>query len=86
MEAGVSAERFETVCAVVAETLDVDRVEIDADTCSATLPIWDSLAHLMIINAIEKRFDVALPKRDAYTVKNVGELAGLVDRQLAAGT
>lgn len=81
----MSAERFETVCAVVAETLDVDRAEIDADTCSATLPLWDSLAHLMIINAVEKRFDIVLPRRNAYTVRNVGELAGLVDRQLATG-
>lgn len=77
------SERLEAVCAVVAETLDVDRSEIDAATCSATLPVWDSLAHLMIVNAIEKRFGVALPKRDAYTVKNVGELTGLVGRQLA---
>lgn len=79
----MDAERFEELCAVVAETLDVDRAEVDAGSCSATLPVWDSLAHLMIINAIEKRFAVALPKRDAYTVKNVGELAGLVERQLA---
>ncbi len=78
----MSAQRFEMVCAVVAEALDVDRAEVDAGTCSATLSVWDSLAHLMIINAIEKRFAVALPKRAAYTVKNVGELADLVERQL----
>lgn len=82
---GENGERFETVCAVVAETLDVDRSEVDAQTCSANMPVWDSLAHLMIINAIEKRFAVTLPKRDAYTVKNVGELAALVGRQLEQG-
>lgn len=78
-------ERFETVCAVVAEALDVDRSEVDATTCSASLPVWDSLAHLMIINAIEKRFRIALPKRDAYTVKNVGELAALVEKRIEQG-
>jgi acyl carrier protein len=77
-------ECFETVRTVVAETLDVERPEIDAETCSANTPVWDSLAHLMIINAIEKRFSIALPKRDAYTVKNVGELTALVERQLGA--
>lgn len=77
--------RFETVCVLVAEALDLDRAEIDATTCSATRPVWDSLAHLMIINAIEKRFEIVLPKREAYTVKNVGEFAGLVERQLGKG-
>ena len=78
----VESERFETVRVLVAETLDVDLSDIDAGTCSANMPLWDSLAHLMIINAIEQRFSLALPKREAYTVKNVGELAALVDRHI----
>ena len=82
---GAQSQWFETVCAVVAETLEVDRGEIDESTCSAVMPCWDSLAHLMIINAIERRFDIRIPKITAYTVKNVGELSDTVGAELAKG-
>ena len=32
----------------------------------------------MILDAVEKAFAVKLPRRAAYTVKNVGELVALV--------
>ncbi len=73
---------FERVCAAVAATLEVERDEIDAGTCAATLPVWDSLAHLMIINAIERDFGIQIPKIAAYTAKNVGELTAAVEAGL----
>jgi acyl carrier protein len=80
----VSDELFQTVIDVVADTLELEVAEIDSETCSANTPVWDSLAHLMIINAVEQQFSIKLPKKDAYTVKNVGELTELVSRQVSA--
>ena len=76
---------FDPVCAIVAESLGIDRAEIAADTCAKNTPEWDSLAHLMILDALEKRFTVKLPRRAAYTAKDVGELAALVATTRAAG-
>lgn len=79
----LSPEQFDALRAVVAATLEVERDEIDSETCAATLPVWDSLAHLMIINAIEQHFAIKIPKIVAYKVKNVGELADAVAAGLA---
>lgn len=69
---------LEPVCAVVATSLNLERADIDAATCAKNTPEWDSLAHLMILDALEKAFAVKLPRRAAYTAKDVGELAALV--------
>lgn len=73
---------FERIRELVAATLHVEVSEIRADTCSANLAAWDSLAHLMILTAVERRFAVKLPRLESYTVKNVEELARLVQRHL----
>ena len=69
---------LETVCAVAAASLGLERAEIDAATCARNTPEWDSLAHLVILDAIEKALAVKLPRRAAYTAKDVGELVALV--------
>lgn len=69
---------LDPVCAVVATSLNLERADIDAATCARNTPEWDSLAHLMILDALEKAFAVKLPRRAAYTAKDVGELAALV--------
>jgi acyl carrier protein len=77
---------FEPVRAIVAASLGLEPVQIEAATCSADTPEWDSLAHLMILDALEKSFAVKLPRRAAYTAKNVGDLAALVADTKAAAS
>jgi acyl carrier protein len=72
---------LDRVCKLVSKALEVDLSEINAQTCAATLPEWDSLAHLMILTAVERDFAITLPRLESYTVKNVGELTLLVERQ-----
>jgi cytochrome P450/acyl carrier protein len=69
---------LERVRTIVAATLGLPPSDIGAETCSANTPEWDSLAHLMILDAIEKAFAVKLPRLGAFTVKNIGELAALL--------
>lgn len=71
---------FEQVRALAATTLGVDPASLDAQTCSANLPAWDSLAHLQILRAVERHYGLKLPRLASYTVANLGELAALVSR------
>lgn len=71
-------DMLDPVCQIVATSLGLERADIDAATCAKNTPEWDSLAHLMILDALEKSFSVKLPRRAAYTAKDVGELAALV--------
>lgn len=72
------SEVFEKLCAIVADVLGLARDEIDDATCARNTPEWDSLAHLMILDAIEKAFRMKLPRLAAYAAQDVGELAQLV--------
>lgn len=74
---------LDPVCRIVADSLGLERGDIDAATCSRNTPEWDSLAHLMILAALEKSFGVKLPRRAAYTAKDVGELVSLVEASRA---
>jgi acyl carrier protein len=44
---------------------------------------WDSLLHISIVVAIEKKFDVRFRVGEVETAKNVGEFADLVVRCLS---
>jgi cytochrome P450/acyl carrier protein len=76
---------FATLRALVAETLEIDEADIGAATCAKTTPEWDSLGHMRILSAVEKTFGVKLPRLAAYRVKDVGELAALIEATLPKG-
>jgi len=82
----MNQEVFDRVRAVVAAIFEVEVAEVDAETCAANMKAWDSLAHLMIITAVERSFGVKLPRLESYTVKNVGELTALVERLTSAAS
>lgn len=73
-----SQDVLDSICVIAAQSLGIDRAEIDSATCAKNTPEWDSLAHLVILDAIEKQLAIKLPRRAAYTAKDVGELAALV--------
>ena len=77
-------DTFDRLRSLVAESLGLDRDEIGPETCAKNTPEWDSLAHLMIIDATQKAFGIKLPRLAAYTVQNVGELAELTAAGLKA--
>lgn len=71
---------FSRVRALAAAVLGVEASALDASSCSATLALWDSLAHLQILRAVERHYGYKLPRLESYTVANLGELAALVER------
>jgi cytochrome P450/acyl carrier protein len=77
-EAMAGDDVFGRVRALVAETLGVEQDAIRPETCAKNTPEWDSLAHLMILDGLEKQFGVVLPRLAAFTAKDAGELAALV--------
>ena len=49
----------EKVLALMAETFNVERVLLNADTSQKNLSAWDSLRHLNLIVALEDAFEVS---------------------------
>ena len=56
----------------------VARKEMTADDVQN----WDSLTHIDMIMLIEDAFGIRVPTRAITTMKNVGDLVGIIDGQV----
>ena len=52
------------------------------ETTAADIPDWDSLTHINLIVAAEKKFAVRFTTKDIQGLANVGEFIDLVARKL----
>jgi acyl carrier protein len=56
--------------------------EIPDDASPDTVPAWDSLQHLMLVQEIEGTFDVHLSTDDIMQMTNAGEIRKIIARHL----
>ncbi len=70
----------EQVIKIVAEILKVDEATLTEDTKAEELEKWDSLAHLMIIEAISNKLGKSIPIDQAMEITSVKELVEAVER------
>ena len=60
---------------------DDDSLNIDAQTNSSTVPDWDSLAHLSLVTAIERRFKIRFALGELQGLDDVGALIMLIEKK-----
>lgn len=54
--------------------------EMNADTVEG----WDSLAHINLVVAIEQEFNIKFGLGELEAMKNVGEMADLIEKKLSS--
>ncbi len=59
--------------------LDLDEWEFDEQTTASQVPGWDSLSHVNVILAVEKRFKCRFSSLEVLRLKTVGDLQRLVE-------
>lgn len=69
----------EKVLEIIAEILKIDVHMLSEDTRIEDVEKWDSLAHLMIIEAIENKLGKAIPIDEAMEITSVKELLEKVE-------
>jgi acyl carrier protein len=57
---------------------------ITSSTTADDIEDWDSLTHMMLISAVEKRFGVKFPLGELPLLQNVGDMADSIEKKLAA--
>lgn len=67
------------------EVFDRQDLVLSRDTSSADVPEWDSLMHIQVIVAAEKKFGVRFAPGEIEGLKNVGEFLDLILRKSSAG-
>jgi acyl carrier protein len=64
---------------VFQQVFDDDELVVTRDTTAADVEGWDSLTHVTLMLAVEKRFGIKFKSAQVASLKNVGELIDLVE-------
>jgi acyl carrier protein len=67
---------------VFRDVLENPDVVVSDTTTAADVPEWDSLSHVQLVVAIEKRFKLRFTAAEIQGFKNVGEMCGALARKL----
>ena len=72
-----------TLTDVFRKVLDDPSITLTPETTAEDVENWDSLNHVFIVVEAEQRFGIKFQAAEMEELKNVGELADLVERRLA---
>ena len=70
-------EVFEKLNEIFSDVFDED-ITVTAETTSADIEEWDSLTHITLISEVEDTFDMKFSMKDVLGMKNVGEMADII--------
>lgn len=69
---------------VFREVLENDSIILAQETTAADVEGWDSLSHIYLVVAIEKKFKIKFTTQEIQGWKNVGEILKNLNRKLSA--
>ena len=64
------------------DVFDDDDINIQEQTSASDIEEWDSLMHITLVVAIEKKFSLNLNAAEIGNLKNVGEFLDLLQSKL----
>lgn len=75
-------ELFEQLNEVFQDVFDDESITVNDATTANDIEDWDSLEHINLINAVEQKFGIKFDMGHIITMKNVGEMANIIESQL----
>ena len=69
---------------VFRDIFDEDSLELRPDMTAADVEAWDSLTHINLIVDVEREFKIRFTTAEVTGLKNVEDLAALVDKKRPA--
>ena len=73
---------FEGLNEVFRDVFDDEDITVNAETTSEDIEDWDSLEHINLIVAVEKKFGMKFSMAEVTTMKNVGEMAEIIKSRI----
>ncbi len=67
---------------VILRELELEDFDLDGSTQPSEVPGWDSLSHVRVIDAVEAEFGLRFRSLEIVRLRDVGDLAALVERKL----
>lgn len=72
----------EVLQGVFREVFDDDKIVIFDKMTADDIEEWDSLSHIQLIVAVEKKFNVKFQTAEIIKLQNVGEFIELLEKRL----
>jgi acyl carrier protein len=66
------------------DVLDNDDIKLESKTTAKDIEEWDSLTHIQLIVAVEKKFKLRFNSAEINTWKNVGEMCEAIEKRVNA--
>ena len=67
-------EIFDKLTVIFREVMDNKTIELHEATTSDDIEEWDSLTHVLLVEAIQENFDIKISAKEFVTWANVGEM------------
>jgi acyl carrier protein len=74
---------LEQVQEIFRDVFDLPNLVITRESNASTIEDWDSLTHLNLVTAVERRYKVRFALGELQDMKNVGDLLDLLSGKLA---
>ncbi len=66
------------------DILDQPNLHVTRESNANNVEDWDSLAHINLVTAVERRFKIKFALGELQELKNVGDMVDLIQEKLAA--
>jgi acyl carrier protein len=66
---------------IFSDVLDLPTLQLTPQSNATNVEGWDSLAHVNLVVAIEKRFKIKFALGELRDLKNVGEMVDLIQKK-----
>lgn len=70
---------YETLTSVFHDVFDDDTIVVTPELTAADVDEWDSLRHIRLVAAVEKKFGLNFSAAEIGRLKNVGQLVSLIE-------
>jgi acyl carrier protein len=74
-----SPQTLEQIRQVMEDVFDIDDLALSESTTADDIEEWDSLSHIRLIVALERKFKIKFKNSELEGLMNVGDLVRVVD-------
>lgn len=67
-------EILKSVQDIFQDILDIEDIELTEETTAEDIEEWDSLSHIQLVVAIEKKFGIKFTSKEIMSWQNVGNM------------
>lgn len=77
-------EIYEKLNEVFQNVFDDENITVNANTTADDIEDWDSLEHINLVVAIEKKFEIKFNIREVKQFKNVGDMVNVIIERIGS--